>query len=169
MVLISKKNGKSTNMDSVNNIICREYTRKDFDQVDVVNSATLRVSFSYLFNIYHKKHPDLFLVAEDSLENKIVAFILVDINGGEVKKNSALVYAIGVLEDYRRQGIGKLLINKLIDNLKKHPKVKEIYLHVQESNKDAYKFYKKLNFKFVKTINHFYSWGENADQLSLKL
>ena len=156
-------------MNSVDNIICREYTRKDYEQVEVVNSATLRVSFSYLYSIYHKKHPDLFLVAEDSPENKIVGFILVDINGGDVKKDSALVYAIGVLEEYRRQGVGKLLIYKLNENHKKHPNVKELYLHVQESNTDAFKFYEKLGFQFTKTIKQFYSWGENAHQLSLEL
>ncbi|MFX0133778.1 MAG: GNAT family N-acetyltransferase, partial [Candidatus Hodarchaeota archaeon] len=86
-----------------------------------------------------------------------------------VKKNSALVYAIGVLENYRRQGIGKLLINHLIDNLKKHIDIKELYLHVQESNNVAFNFYEKLGFKFIKTIKNFYSWGENAHQLSLDL
>ncbi|NVM02800.1 MAG: GNAT family N-acetyltransferase [Candidatus Helarchaeota archaeon] len=153
----------------MDNIICREYTRKDYEQVEAVNSATLRVSFSYLYSIYHKKHPDLFLVVEDGLENKIIAFILVDINGGDVKKDSALVYAIGVLENYRRQGIGKLLVNQLIKNLKKHPNIKELYLHVQESNTVAFKFYEKLGFQFSKTIKQFYSWGENAHQLSLEL
>ena len=156
-------------LNSIENVICRGYSPDDFNEVEKINDSTLRVSFSYLYDIYHKKHPDLFLVAEEKDENKIIAFILVDINGGEIKQDAALVYAIGVLEDYRRLGIGTLLIKEIIKNLKNYSHVKELYLHVQESNTGAYKFYNQLGFKFVKTIKKFYSWGENAHQLTLEL
>jgi len=156
-------------VNKLENFLCREYNPDDYNKVEKVNSATLRVSFSYLYNIYHKKHPDLFLVIEHKDENNIIGFILVDINGGEIKKNSALVYGIGVLKQYRRQGIGKLLIDRIIENLKKYPHVKELYLHVQETNKDALAFYTALGFKFIKTISEFYSWGENAHQMSIKI
>lgn len=156
-------------MNSVNNVIYREYLPTDYDQVDQVNTTCLRVSFSYLYNLYHKKHPNLFLVAEEKDEQKIVAFILVDINGGEIEEKSALVYAIAVLPDYQKQGIGKTLIQKTIKNLRKYPNVKKLYLHVQDSNNGAYDFYVKLRFKFIKTIKSFYSWGEDAHQLSIPL
>ena len=156
-------------LNKLKNILVREYTPDDYKQVEKVNSKTLRVSFSYLYNVYHKKHPDLFLVVEDTEEKKIIGFILVDINGGEIKENAALIYAIGVLEEDRRFGIGKMLINKIFENLKNYSQVKELYLHVQDTNKGAYKFYTALGFKFVKTINQFYSWGENAHQMSFKL
>ncbi|MHA1376886.1 MAG: GNAT family N-acetyltransferase [Candidatus Helarchaeota archaeon] len=156
-------------MNKLDNIVCREYTPDDYTEVEKVNTATLRVSFSYLYNIYYRKHPDLFLVAVDKESDKIIGFILVDINGGEMRKNSALVYGIGVLPDYRRQGIGKMLIYEIIKRLEKYPKIKELYLHVQQTNEGGLKFYTYLGFKFVKTITNFYSWGENAHQMSIKL
>ena len=156
-------------MNKLQNIALREYMPDDYKQVESVNSKTLRVSFSYLYNMYHKKHPDLFLVVQDKEEKKIIGFILVDIEGGEIKENSALIYAIGVLEEYRRLGIGKMLIEKILENLKNYPQVEQLYLHVQDSNKNAYKFYLALGFKFVKTLDNFYSWGEKAHQMNLKL
>ena len=149
----------------------REYLHpRDYSGVANINSASLIVSFTYLYEEFHKKNPDLFLVAENELNKKILGFILVEKNPRGFKKDSALIYAIAAHPGYKRLGIGGALIRNIAINLRyNHPKVKKLYLHVQETNEDAIKFYKNFGFKETKYLKEFYSWGENAHQLALDL
>ena len=107
------------------------------------------------FKEFWKKHPDGFMVAE--ISKKIVGYVL-----GYKKPNGlGSIKTIAVDLDYRRQGIGKELVNFIINKLKKES-VKEIFLHVRPKNKIACKFYKNMGFKILKTIKKYYRNGEDA-------
>ncbi|MHA1799712.1 MAG: GNAT family N-acetyltransferase [Candidatus Helarchaeota archaeon] len=154
------------------NIKYREYKHPtDYAGVSNVNSASLIVSFTYLYEDFHRKNPDLFIVAENEINKKILGFILVEKNPKGFKKgSSALIYAIAVHPGYKRLGIGSGLIRNIAINLRyNHPKIRKLYLHVQETNDEAITFYKNLGFKEVKFLKEFYSWGENAYQLALEI
>jgi ribosomal protein S18 acetylase RimI-like enzyme len=67
---------------------------------------------------------------------------------------------ISVLDEYRRYGIGSLLLNEMI---RIHRDVKEISyvnLHVQISNEVALRFYDKNKFERVKLIENYYTGVE---------
>ncbi|MHA1145094.1 MAG: GNAT family N-acetyltransferase [Candidatus Helarchaeota archaeon] len=149
----------------------RQYEHpRDFEGVAEINRLSLRVSFNYLYEPFSRKSPDLFLVAEDTTKFKKIGFVLVDINGLRGVKHSSLIYAIAVHPDYRRLGIGKLLINELVQRLRtNHVKIKTIYLHVQETNEGAITFYKNYGFKEKTFLKKFYSWGEGAYRLYYEL
>lgn len=51
------------------------------------------------------------------------------------------IMTLGVLAAWRRHGVGKQLLLRVMSNLARYPSVGEVYLHVQTSNQEAVKFY----------------------------
>lgn len=91
---------------------------------------------------------------------------------------SPMVYilALAVLKEFRRLGIGSLLLNRLIkaittelDSLRLHESVGGIYLHVQCKNKAAIKFYERQNFKLHRYLPYYYFLDDGCDAYSFVL
>lgn len=76
----------------------------------------------------------------------------------EMKNDEKTLYILtfGVLEAYRKQGIGVQLFEQLLNMAKKDPELKKIYLHVQISNERAIRFYQKVGFEIVEKIENYY-------------
>lgn len=76
----------------------------------------------------------------------------------ETKDNEQTLYILtfGVLESYRKHGIGVQLFDELMNMAKKDPALKKIYLHVQISNETAIRFYKNVGFEEVEKIENYY-------------
>lgn len=73
----------------------------------------------------------------------------------------------GVLKKYRRQGIGSLLLNGLLERASVM-RVESIWLEVRESNSEALNLYQKKGFSLIRMRKNFYTQpSENA--LVLKL
>ncbi|MHA1660081.1 MAG: GNAT family N-acetyltransferase [Promethearchaeota archaeon] len=64
------------------------------------------------------------------------------------KKGDYRIKQIAVLPEYQRKGVGKKLLDILIEKAKKD-NVKKISLSVEESNKKAISFYEKNDFTCV--------------------
>ena len=92
---------------------------------------------------------------KDSRE--IVGYIITILQLDNQKRLSSHVMSIGILDEYRRKGIGAKLIDATINLIKtKFPVVKSMTLHVRKSNKSAYGFYCKQNFSRAKVIKKYY-------------
>lgn len=76
----------------------------------------------------------------------------------EPKDNEKTLYILtfGVLENYRKNGIGSQLFDELMNSAKKDPEIKKIYLHVQISNEKAIKFYQNVGFEIAEKIENYY-------------
>ena len=137
----------------------RQYIPADEEAVHQINQASLEISFRYFYNHFHRREPELFLVAE--YKDKIIGFCLVK-NGenfGEV--NTAIIFAIAVAPEYRSLNVGTQLVNAIIEIL--HQKqIKKLFLHVRVGNPRGIKFYERMGFTKIKRIEAFYSWGEAA-------
>ena len=107
----------------------------------------------YLLEIF-KKWPEGFLVAK--INKEIIGYTI-----GQKNENSGLIISIAVKKEWRRKGIGRKLIEKLLENFKKEG-IRNIFLHVREENKEAINFYQALGFKIIELIGNYYSNGENA-------
>ena len=73
-------------------------------------------------------------------DNEIIGFISAD-----YVLDECTIFNIGVLPEHRRIGLGKLLIDELISEAKKHD-FAFITLEVRSENIPAYKLYEKAGF-----------------------
>jgi ribosomal-protein-alanine N-acetyltransferase len=101
------------------------------------------------------------------VNNKIIGFVIGRLI---ISQNTTFydieIYNICVANKFRRNGIGKSLIDKLANTSKRN--IKSIWLDVRRSNDRALAFYKKLNFKIIYTRKNFYR-NPTEDGLVLKM
>ena len=77
--------------------------------------------------------------------------------------DSATIDRICVASEYRRQGIAKALLDKMVEVCKKQKdRVDFITLEVRASNAEAIKLYEKNEWVRVTTKPHYYEDGEDA-------
>lgn len=89
-----------------------------------------------------------------SQNKKLIAYLL----GEKIKLNDGrFVYYISyiyVIKEYRSQGIGKRLINKVIEKCKNSFGISFIMLTCENDNVSAIRFYKKLGYIQEKILPH---------------
>lgn len=76
------------------------------------------------------------------------------------------IVSLGVLSEYKNQGIGTRLLNMCIDKAFKIP-LKYISLHVMDGNMHAMHIYKKRGFKFGFHVDGYYESGEGGNFMYL--
>jgi len=94
-----------------------------------------------------------FLVAEGS--GRVVGYLI-----AWIVDRTCDVNRIAVLPEYRRKGVGKRLLGKLLEMCSEEG-VEEIFLEVKESNIAAVKLYEGFGFKKIGIRKGYYG-GENA-------
>ena len=155
-------------------IHCRRYTQDDhqflremlfeavfWSRIDNRPSLEEGLSFDYTKHVlvdFGTREGDCAVIAEiDGIEVG-AAFIRLwnnDLNIRGYISEAIPVLVIGVVEGYRRQGVGSCLIESL-KNLAKEKNYKQISLCVTKTNV-AYKLYTKENFKIVEDIESSYN------------
>ena len=77
----------------------------------------------------------------------------------ETHKNETKLYilTLGVLEPYRKLGIGKRLLEKVMEIAERNIGVVSVFLHVHVDNQKAYEFYKKREFLETERLNDYYT------------
>lgn len=83
-------------------------------------------------------------VAEDG--ERIVGFLVFTRNSMK-RLNHTGLFGMGILEDYRNQGVGTKLLLQLIDWSKTQEGIEKICLGVFSTNERAIKVYEKIGFK----------------------
>ena len=138
-----------------------------------INLKTLPEHYSdYFYESLLVELPEAFLVAE--LDNKIVGYIMCKLEYGFsnfkrlgfVKKGH--VVSIAVLHDYRKRGIGRVLVEESIKGVISK-KCDEFYLEVRCSNTDAVRLYEKLGFTIRHRLGTYYKDGEDAYLMSIEI
>ena len=69
--------------------------------------------------------------------------------------------SVAVLNDFRRKGIGKALVEEAIKGVK-IKKCDELYLEVRCSNNDAVRLYENMGFLINQRLKAYYRDGEDA-------
>jgi len=67
------------------------------------------------------------------------------------------IMTIGVLAPYRGLGVGKRLLQKVLEACSGQPDCMEIYLHVQVGNDSAVEFYKGHGFEVGEIVKDYYT------------
>ena len=130
------------------------------DIIDIDREAFNSLNPSYDLFIYLAYGSDI-IVAEKN--GRVIGYVvLMDL--GECAK----IMSIAVKSDYRGKGIGKALLEEAIERCKRRKK-KMITLEVRISNLQAQELYKKYGFEIVGKLEKYYSDGEDAYLMQLKL
>jgi len=151
----------------------RKFSPDDLQSVIQINRVCLPENYTDFFFVdLHQRFPETFIVAEQ--DEKIVGYIMCRIEvglsnfgfGGLVRKGH--VVSIAVLPQYRRRGVAQAVIKKSLEGMEYY-KAKQGFLEVRVTNEAAISLYKNLGFEITRTINGYYSDGEDAYVMTKKL
>jgi ribosomal-protein-alanine N-acetyltransferase len=129
-----------------------EVERKSFKPDDVYSVELLRFLCSYCGD-----HSYVYVA-----DGKIIGYIITCIEG-----NAAHVISIATDPQYRRRGVGKLLLCTALSLLAKG-EVQEVFLEVRVTNETALSLYRATGFEVVEVLKNYYSDGEDGYRLSLR-
>ncbi len=151
----------------------RKFVPDDLQSVMQINRVCLPENYTDFFFIdLHQRFPETFIVSEE--KGKILGYIMCRIEvglsnygfGGLVRKGH--IVSIAVLPQARRQGAAKALINKALEGMAYY-RAKQGFLEVRVTNEIAISLYKQLGFEITRTINGYYSDGEDAYVMTKKI
>jgi len=120
----------------------------------------------------YQRFPETFIVAEENGE--IAGYIMCRIEvglsnygfGGLIRKGH--VVSIAVLPQYRRKGVAQAVITRALEGMQYY-KAKQCFLEVRVTNEAGVLLYKKLGFEVTRTLNGYYSDGEDAYVMTKRL
>jgi ribosomal-protein-alanine N-acetyltransferase len=144
----------------------RKFVPDDLQTVMQINRVCLPENYTDFFFVdLHQRFPETFIVAEE--DGKVSGYIMCRIEvglsnygfGGLIRKGH--VVSIAVMPQSRRKGMASALINRAIEGMQNY-KAKQCFLEVRVTNELGITLYKKLGFEVTRTINGYYSDGEDA-------
>jgi len=121
----------------------RKYIDKDKNEVisiwkEIFSSNKPHNNPNLVIDLKTAQKDNLFFVAEEN--NKIIGIIMAGFDG-----HRGWIYSLAVIPNKRNQGIGKLLVDKALWELKKLNCLK-VNLQIYCDNESVILFYKKLGF-----------------------
>ncbi len=144
----------------------------DLIPVMEINLKTLPEHYSdYFYESLLAELPEAFIVAE--IGDKVVGYIMCKTEFGFsnfkklgfVKKGH--VVSIAVLNEHRRKGIGRAIVEESINGVKSK-KCDELYLEVRCSNNEAVKLYESMGFIIKQRLKTYYRDGEDAYLMAIE-
>ena len=144
------------------NLIIKKMNLNDFEQI----KNNLQTDFDEFWNANIleselKNNNSLYFVARN--EKEILGFVGI-INNIDFVEISNIV----VRKDFRNKGIGKKLLEKIIE-IAKEMKKEKIFLELNEKNKEAIHLYERKDFKRDGIRKNYYNGKETAILMSLKI
>jgi len=151
----------------------RKFVPDDLQNVMQINRICLPENYTDFFFVdLHQRFPEAFIVAEEN--GKVAGYIMCRIEvglsnfglGGLIRKGH--VVSIAVMPQSRRKGIASALIKKALEGIQYY-KGKQFFLEVRVTNEAGISLYKKLGFEITRTVNGYYSDGEDAYVMTKRL
>jgi ribosomal-protein-alanine N-acetyltransferase len=151
----------------------RKFVPDDLQGVMQINRVCLPENYTDFFFVdLHQRFPETFIVAEEN--EKIVGYIMCRIEvglsnfgfGGLIRKGH--VVSIAVLPQSRRKGVAQAIITRALEGMQYY-KAKQCFLEVRVTNEAGVSLYKKIGFEITRTINGYYSDGEDAYVMTKRL
>jgi ribosomal-protein-alanine N-acetyltransferase len=151
----------------------RKFVPDDLQSVMQINRVCLPENYTDFFFVdLHQRFPETFIVAEEN--GRIIGYIMCRIEvglsnyglGGLVRKGH--VVSVAVMPQSRRKGVAQAVIAKSLKGMEYY-KAKQCFLEVRVTNEAAISLYKRLGFEVTRTINGYYSDGEDAYVMTKKI
>ena len=153
----------------VSGLILRPYQPSDFDALLAMDQVCFPKSIAYgrrEMKGYLQSEGSHCIVAEipgPEISGTIAGFILTERNA-----EIAHVITLDVLEQFRRQSIGSLLLEAAEQEAASHA-VTSMYLETATTNKAAIALWKKHGYRETGTIKNYYGRGQNAFEMQKRL
>ena len=146
----------------MSNIILRKAKLEDVNQI-----ANVLLDFYNMENLDEARNAFLTEVSKDykyilAIENGIIVGLVTWLIHGLPKHGLFELDRICILSKSRGKGVGKTLVNSLIDNARKwykknNSEIRKLYLLTHEDNILAQDFYEKVGYHHESTLeNHYY-------------
>lgn len=137
--------------------IIRKAKIEDIEQIYNIGKSSLPIYYEVEYLKYFTNNSNYVLYVAITSENIITGYCLC-----EFKHNNKVLHimSIAVHKNYRKQNIGKLLIDKVKEYYTTN-NFRLISLYVMKSNIGAINFYKKMEFRMWELLVNFY--GNNQD------
>ena len=150
------ENLSTSPVDGVNNFVgVREATLNDLNEIYAIEKESFPDPYPKALLKAFLFHPGAYIVAV--VERKVVGYAI-----GIIRYRSlGHKISIAVRKDYRGKGIGKKLLNELLNRLFAMG-AKKIRIEVRESNEIAINLYRKVGFVPKEKISGYYPDGETA-------
>ncbi|GEM_PF-94264 len=140
----------------------REMTERDVDEVYEINIRSFKKDAWSKEAIEREfKLPYSFRYVIE-VEGKVVGYSFI-----WILRKEALIMTFAIDPPFRNKGLGKRFLLEILENLKNKADI--FTLDVRKSNLPAIKLYRSLGFSVVKERPRFYSDGENALVMELKV
>jgi ribosomal-protein-alanine N-acetyltransferase len=140
----------------------RKFELADLDRILVIEQASFGSDAwdEKLFHTFHRKCPDLFLVA--TIRGRVAGYIITCAGS----RNAELA-SIAVDPRNRRHGVGATLLDHTLAELRAL-RVKAWWLMVETENGSALRFYEQYGFKREKMVKRYYGPGRDAWRMRFK-
>jgi N-alpha-acetyltransferase 50 len=134
-----------------------ELTQKNVEQLRKLNLAVFPVKYSDKFYTDLSSNPVQLYTHLAYFTDIMVGAICCRVESQDGAAFKVYIMTIGVLAPYRRLGIGKQLLQKVLEACSLQPDCVEIYLHVQVGNDSAVDFYKGFGFEVGSIVKDYYT------------
>lgn len=143
-------------METIQETQIRWLIRRDMDEVLSIERGSFQFPWTEEeFLCCLRQRNCIGTVAE--LDHKIVGFMIY-----ELHKSMLRILNFAVASDVRRHGIGRQMVQRLIDKLSQQRR-REIVLEVRESNLPAQLFFASCGFRATSVLrNYYYDTNEDA-------
>lgn len=133
-----------------NKIVLRLATLNDLDEIYQCNKRCLPITYGYHFYKRMISYPSCRTIIVQSHQGTVIGYLM----GERDSKNNYHIMSIGVDEQYRRLGLGRLMINYIERAIKMS--CNTMSLNVNVDNTTAIKFYSKNRFVIIKKLLGYY-------------
>jgi ribosomal-protein-alanine N-acetyltransferase len=142
------------------NIPIRWMIDRDLHQIVPIEQSSFEFPWSYE-ELYACKWQRNIVPLVAEIGDLIVAYMFY-----ELHKSYFGVPSIAVHPDFRRQGIGRKMVTRLINRIPKTRRRRRIKLEVRETNVPAQLFYSNLGFRATKVLRkRYFETGEDAYEM----
>ena len=155
-----------------NGAIFRRCEPSDLIGVMEINMKTLPEHYSdYFYESLLVEAPEAFLIAEKSGQHIGYIMCKTEFGFSNFKKlgfvKKGHVVSVAVLEEYRGNGYGKVLVKEAFKGVKEK-QCDEMYLEVRCSNTEAVKLYQDLGMDIKQRLKSYYRDGEDAYMMAIE-
>ena len=159
---------ESSSKQSKLSISLMELNEANIEDLQLLNCVVLPINYSSKVYKDILKNGFGFLAVNDET-NKVIGGCsgMIKINK-ESNCKYMYILSLGVYVGFRRNTIGTMLINEMIEKYCYKNDVNDVLLHCQSSNREAISFYESNGFKIVSKIDGFYRKLETPTAVEMK-